>query len=115
MRGRPPRPLEADIQRTILDYLALRGIFHYRNNSGAMVSEYKGRKRFMRFGAAGSPDIVCVIGGRYVGIEVKRPGGKQSDDQKEFQARLEAAGGRYLVVHSVEQIHELLKGHSTIL
>jgi hypothetical protein len=54
---------ESDVQRQILDYLALKHLFHYRNNSGAMVSEYRGKKRFMRFGATGSPDIVCVVKG----------------------------------------------------
>src|SRR5438876_1170141 len=45
---------ESDIQRQILDYLALRRIFHYRNNSGAFVDS---KKHFYRFGALGSPDI----------------------------------------------------------
>jgi hypothetical protein len=56
-------------------------------------------RRFMRFGSAGSPDIVCVIGGQYIGIEVKRKGGKQSEAQKEFQASLETAGGEYCLYH----------------
>ena len=95
---------ESEIQRQILDYLALKRIFHYRNNSGAMVSEYKGKKRFMRFGATGSPDIVCVIKGQYVGLEVKTPKGKQSEHQKAFQKKLEAAGGRYLLVRSFDDV-----------
>jgi hypothetical protein len=36
-----------------------------------------------------------VINGQFVGIEVKAPIGKQSENQKEFQAQLEAAGGKY--------------------
>jgi hypothetical protein len=53
---------------TTLEYLALKRVFHYRNNSGAFVDA---NKHLYRFGALGSPDIVCVIRGQYVGIEVK--------------------------------------------
>jgi hypothetical protein len=59
---------ESETQKQILDYLALKRIFHYRNNSGAFVDS---QKHFYRFGALGSPDIICVIKGQYVGIEVK--------------------------------------------
>ena len=93
---------ESEVQRVLLDYLKAKRIFHYRNNSGAMAGNYKGKKCFMRFGAMGSPDIVSVIKGQYVGIEVKGTGGKQSDHQKEFQENLERAGGKYLLVYSLE-------------
>jgi len=56
-------------------------------------------RRFFRAGAVGAPDIVCVINGQFVGIEVKAPKGKQSDHQKEFQRKLEAAGGRYILAY----------------
>jgi hypothetical protein len=75
----PQEEKEADVQRATLDYLTLKGIFHYRNNSGAFVDA---QKHFYRFGVLGSPDIVCVVKGQYVGIEVKGSKGKQSDNQK---------------------------------
>lgn len=99
---------ESDVQRAILDYLTLKHVFHYRNNSGMMVSEYKGRKRFTRFGAVGSPDIVCVVKGQYVGIEVKALKGRQTENQKEFQRQLEAAGGRYILAFSLDDITSAL-------
>jgi hypothetical protein len=92
---------ESEIQKQILDYLALKRIFHYRNNSGAFVDS---QKHFYRFGAVGSPDIVCVVNGQYVGIEVKAPKGRQSDHQKEFQKQLETAGGRYILAYSLEDV-----------
>jgi hypothetical protein len=67
------------------------------------------QKHFDRFGALGSPDIICVIGGQYVGIEVKGPKKKQSEHQKAFQQALEGAGGRYLLVYSLEDIIVLLR------
>jgi hypothetical protein len=53
---------EPDLQKQILDYLALKRIFHHRNNSGAFVDS---QKHFYRFGALGSPDIISVIAGQY--------------------------------------------------
>lgn len=99
---------EADVQKSILEYLAVKKIFHFRNNSGAMGGEYKGKRWFMRFGAIGSPDIICVVNGRFIGIEVKGEKGVQSEHQKEFQRRLEEAGGRYIMARSIDDaIREL--------
>jgi hypothetical protein len=72
-----------------------------RNNSGAFKRE---DGHFYRFGALGSPDIVCVIKGQFVGIEVKAPKGKQSEHQKEFQRNLEADGGKYVLAYSLEDV-----------
>jgi hypothetical protein len=38
----------------------------------------------------------------YSSIEVKGPKGKQSEYQKKFQRRLEDAGGKYILAHSLE-------------
>ena len=88
----------------MLEYLQRKRIFHYRNNSGARVLFYKGKRRFLRFGAVGSPDIVCVINGQYVGIEVKGDDGKQSEHQKSFQENLEKSGGKYILTYSLEDV-----------
>ena len=69
-----------------------------------MTGDYKGKHWFMRFGAVGSPDIICVIAGQFVGIEVKGPTGEQSDHQKEFQKNLEAAGGKYILAYDLDHI-----------
>jgi hypothetical protein len=92
---------EADLQRQILDYLALKRIFHYRNNSGGFRDSHQ---HFYRFGALGSPAIICVINGRYIGIEVKAPRGRQNDNQIEFQRQLEKAGGKYILVYNLDDV-----------
>jgi hypothetical protein len=92
---------ESDVQRQILDYLKLKRIFHYRNNSGVFVDA---NKHFYPFGATGSPDIICVLNGRYVGIQVKAAKGKQSVHQKEFQNHLEAAGGKYILARDLDDV-----------
>lgn len=92
---------ESETQKAILQYLEAKRIFHYRQNTGAFKTASGG---FYHFGTPGATDIVCVIKGQYVGIEVKAKGGKQSPNQKLFQKALEENGGKYLLVYSIDEL-----------
>ena len=74
------------------------GLF-WRNNSGAM----KVGARFIRYGLVGSPDVIGIVNGQFVGLEVKREDGKQSEHQQEFERLARKYGGRYAVVRSVRE------------
>jgi len=54
------------------------------------------------YAMVGAPDIICVIDGRFVGVEVKTAKGKQSADQVLYMKRLRAHGGAYHVVRSLK-------------
>src|ERR1700686_3051430 len=95
---------ESDIQRQILDYLALKRIFHYRNNSGGLAGEHKGKRWFVRFGALRQPGHHLRDRGPVCRDRSQRPKGVQSANQKEFQAKLEAAGGKYILAYSLDDI-----------
>lgn len=99
-----PRLSESEIQRQITDWLTLSRVFWYRQNSGAIASSHKGKRRFVRFARPGACDLVAVIGGRYIGIEVKRAGEDQSQAQREFQAALVQAQGVYILAHRLEDV-----------
>lgn len=98
-------PTESAIQRDILDYLVKFQIFHFRNNSGMA----KKGKRWVRFGVTGGPDIICVVRGQFIGLEVKGPDGKQSEAQLDFAIGLGLAGGRYILVRSLDDVIELFE------
>lgn len=95
---------ESDILKVILEYLALRPGKYWRQNTGAVFSTYKGKKRIIRFGRPGAADITGVRNGKRVEIEVKRPGEVQRDDQRAFEAMIKAEGGIYFVAKSVEDV-----------
>ena len=61
-----------------------------------------------RFTTNGTPDIIAVIDGRFIGLEFKTYRGRQSEDQKIFQVRLEAAGGKYHIIRSVDDLNAVL-------
>lgn len=93
---------EKDIQKQILDYLDIKRIFHYKSNNVGIFRRDTGS--YIPSGVLGLPDIICVIKGIYIGIEVKVPGGKQSDNQKAFQESLEKAGGIYILAYSLDDL-----------
>ena len=80
----------------------------WRNNTGAMKSE---GGHFVHFGSPGSPDILGIMApyGRLVGIEVKRPGGKVTRLQEDWQREAREYGALVGVVHSIEEALALLK------
>lgn len=97
---------EKDVLAACLNLLRIRGVFHLRNNTGAT----KIGGRYIRFGSPGSPDIIACVKGRFVGIEVKRPGGKLSDAQEAVRIALGRAGGTYVVVRDVSDLNAALMG-----
>lgn len=92
---------EKETQKACLQLLEMKRIFHYRQNSGAFKAEHGS---FIRYGTPGAPDIVMVISGRYIGVEVKDIKGRQNENQKDFQQRLENAGGEYIIVKSIDDL-----------
>jgi len=59
----------------------------------------------------GIADILGVLppDGKFLAIEVKRPGRKPTERQRQFLEQVEAAGGIALVAYSVEDVAKKLK------
>jgi hypothetical protein len=104
--SRKKKILESEIQKQILDYLKLKRVFHFKNNTAGIYKVSTGS--YIPSQSVGAPDIICVIGGTFCGLEVKRPGGKQSDNQKAFQDSLEEAGGKYYLVFSLDDVIKII-------
>ena len=98
---------EAALVRQVISYFRARGILAWRNNSGATAYQSPGKKpRFVRFGLAGSPDIVAVDpnNGKIVCVECKSDSGKQSPEQKAFQCEVEKATGVYILARDLDEV-----------
>lgn len=105
---------EQALQSLILAWLAAEHILAFRMNTGAMVSESQGRKRFTRFGVKGMADILafqdsgpCVSSP--VWLELKSEAGRQTPEQKSFQSQVEEHGHLYRVVRSLEEVEMIFK------
>lgn len=82
---------EADIRKLSRDYLRIKGWFVFSILQG--LGCYPG-----------ITDLIAIKYGRVIFIEIKKPGGKQSQAQKDFQALVEAKGGEYFLVDCYEDL-----------
>jgi hypothetical protein len=103
---------EGAVVKACLEYLELRGVYAYRQNTGAAEYQDKaGKKRFVRYGKPGVSDIIGVLpGGRFLAVECKAPGGRLSENQIEFLNDIERMGGLAVVAKSVDDLERSLRG-----
>jgi hypothetical protein len=102
---------EIDIIRVCLRWLHLQGVYCWRQNQGAIAAVSRGKRRFFRFaGAAGVSDILGLLrpSGRFLAVEVKRPGGRPTPEQQVFLETVQANGGLALCVHSLDELQGAL-------
>lgn len=104
---------ERQVKQKIQKYLSWVGYYciivdssaHYNKDAGQYVRSET---------SVGAPDLVACIDGQFVGIEVKRKYAtgqdRQSDIQKKVEARLNNAGGRYIIVRDFMDMYNQLFG-----
>lgn len=114
---------EADVNIAITQWLRAHKVFYWRSNTMGVKKDEYGYRPTQPWHdlvngtveRGGMPDFTCIIGGRYVGIESKRPKesksgmGYQSEPQKLFEANVVAAGGSYFVIRSVEDLERCVR------
>jgi len=95
---------EIDIQRAILAALAgRRDLRVWRANAGVGLT--LDGQRMVRYGVRGQGDLTGVVaGGRRLEIEVKRPGQRQTKEQRLFGEMITRFGGLYVLARSVEDV-----------
>ena len=86
---------EQNIQKKIISYL--------QKEAGAYVVKTVVSNR------AGVPDLLACIGGRFVAIEVKRPGKDATPLQRYNIGAILEAGGTAFVAHGVDEVKCELK------
>lgn len=94
----------SDLVRQILLAVSPIGLA-WPNQTGALKDQ---TGRLVRFGLSGSSDIIAVIKGRFVGIEVKVGRDRQRQNQANFAAAVQKAGGLYILARSVDDVMNAL-------
>ncbi len=104
---------ETSLVKDIIEFLRLKGIYAWRNNTGAFAAEGVTGRRFVRFGLPGSADVLAVVPprGRLLAIEAKVGRNQATDLQLTFGAAVNDAGGLWFVVRSLADLEELLTEH----
>lgn len=93
---------EKKVQNEILKYLDKLEkdgykVFHQRRQAGGF--NYK----------KGIPDIYCVVNGKHIEIEVKKPGGKLSTMQEKFRDKCELLNIKWMVVDDISELKEYMQ------
>jgi hypothetical protein len=101
-RGRP----EAVLQKQIVAWLIGHGVLVAVTDAGMLSKMGLG----MSCGIPkGWPDITgCTQDGRFVGVEVKSPTGRQSPDQRVVQEQIEARNGLYILAYCLADVEQAL-------
>lgn len=82
---------ETQTKQSIKRYLKYSGWFSYPLPAG--IGSVKG-----------APDRIAIRDGIHLHIEVKSANGRQTPEQVNFQRNVEAGGGHYVLVRSVEEL-----------
>lgn len=88
---------EQDIQTTIMNYISSIGGLPIKFNNIGIYAK------------AGVSDILACIKGRFVAIEVKKPGGKPSALQLQFITAINSIGGLAFWADNLEDVKNKLK------
>lgn len=88
---------EATLENDILQYLQYRGVFAWRTHTGRYPPA-----------TPGMPDIVGVLNGKMIGVEVKRPGQKPTKVQADFIKKMNANGAMVIVASDVAGVQAAL-------
>lgn len=100
-----PTP-ESLILRDCIQWLHVKKIFCWRNNSGSYKAE---NGNYIRYGFVGSSDIIGILpDGRFLGIECKAAKGKLTEHQEVFKSKVENSGGIYIMAKSVGELDRAL-------
>ena len=88
---------EQDIQASIMNYISSIGGLPVKFNNMGIYAK------------AGVSDILACIKGRFVAIEVKRPGKKPSDLQERFLDAINTIGGLAFWADNLQDVKDKLK------
>lgn len=88
---------ENDVKKLVRDYLNVHGIFHWHNAANVISHP-------------GLSDRMALYRGKFYALEIKKPGGKLSANQKIFLENVEKAGGVGVVITCLEDLERVFKG-----
>ena len=93
---------EKEIETEIKQYISSLGGLCYKIHGGDLYQE------------TGIPDLLCCVKGKFVGIEVKDPGGKPSAIQLIQGARIIDSGGFFLIAKRLKDVKDYFEERGII-
>ena len=102
---------ESQFQRAIVKYLRLRNIFCFSVPNGVHLTTIQSRIAVAEGLLHGVSDLIVLTPNKVTFAEVKNPNGKgrQSDNQKEFQKKVESLGFEYTIWDSWDKVEQFVE------
>lgn len=104
---------EKRIETEILNMLTICGIFCFKldrvGTYDPVLKRFRSNNNPHKI--KGVSDILGIIAGRFIAIEVKSPAGRLSDEQRVFLRKVQDEGGIAFVARSAESVAEELLKH----
>lgn len=98
--------LESVIQNEIKDYLKLMKCVIFKKHNVSPKKNWKLSPTDL-----GIADLIgCTRRGRFIAVEVKKPGGSASPEQIEFLADIKSRGGIAILADDLDQVVQATKG-----
>jgi hypothetical protein len=98
---RKNKKVEAGISKAIGEYLDAMRIYNVRVNSGMIPGP---RGSWIHLAPAGTPDRFLCYKGRFITIEVKKPGEVPSEEQVAAHEAIRKSGGVVILAESVDDV-----------
>jgi len=86
---------ENDVKRQVKDYLSIKGWYNFPILQG--LGSFNG-----------IPDRIAIKNGRTIYLEIKRPKGKQSPGQIEFEWNITNQKGEYYLIDNLDDLIKIL-------
>lgn len=101
-------PSEHTIQTNVVNWAKRNNVMVFSVPNEATRSNFNFKKSGVM---AGVSDLIVVIEGEVLFIEVKTPKGRQSDKQKAFEKKVKDLNHVYEIVRSLEDFQTIIKNH----
>lgn len=103
---------ESQFQRAVVRYLRLRNVFCFSIPNGVHLTTIQSKIAVAEGLLHGVSDLIVLIPNKATFIEIKNPNGKgkQSENQKEFQKKVESLGFEYLIWDNWDKVEQFVKG-----
>lgn len=96
---------ESEIQKAIMDYLKIKKFVVFKHRNVGIFKQSTKQYIPLPAGELGISDIIgCTKDGKFLAIEVKRPGGKPSPNQVDFLQRVRQNGGIAILAYSLDDV-----------
>lgn len=100
---------ELQIQAAVVDFFEINKILIFSVPNGQNIPHPVTRALLKESGLrAGVSDLIAVLDGEVVFIEMKTKTGRQRPEQKEFEAAVKARGFEYVIFRSVSDAEKWL-------